>query len=97
LHFNNSSVNVRLWRNQVAFTNYTLFFIHLGTRRVQFAGCTAQPEVHWMRQQARNFSLLIGENAPQPSCLIHDRDATFLPLDAVLRPTGITVIQTPPQ
>ncbi len=24
---------------------YTLFFIHLGTRRVQFAGCTPQPEV----------------------------------------------------
>ena len=44
----------------------TLFFIHLGTRRVQFAGCTPQPETRWMQQQARNFSPLV-ENAGQPS------------------------------
>ena len=86
-----------VWTCSGLVTYYTLFFIHLGLRRVQFAGRTAQPEARWMQQEARNFSLLIGENAPQPSCLIHDRDATFLPLDAVLRPTGITVIQTPPQ
>jgi len=96
-NFNNSSVNVRLWRNRVACTDYTLFFIHLGTRLVQFAGCNRQPEARWIQQQARNFSLLIGENARQPSCLIHDRDTAFLPLDKVLGPVGIKVIQTPPQ
>ena len=78
-------------------TYYTLFFIHLGARRVQFAGCTPQPEARWMQQQARNFSLLVGQNARQPSYFIHDRDAAFLPLDAVLRPAGIKVIKTPPQ
>ncbi len=78
-------------------TYYTLFFIHLGTRRVRFAGCTPQPEARWMQQQAQNFSLLIGENARQPSYLIHDREGAFFALDAVLRPAGTKVIQTPPQ
>jgi hypothetical protein len=41
-----------------------------------------------MAQQARNFSLLVAENAVQPSYLIHDRDGAFLPLDEVLRPAG---------
>ncbi len=51
----------------------------------------------WMQQQARNFSLLIGEDARLPSCLIRDRDGFLFALDAALRPTGIKVIQTPPQ
>ncbi len=77
-----------VWTCSGLVTYYTLLFIHLGTRRVQFAGCTPQPNACWMQQQARNFSLLIGENARQPSYLIHDRDAAFLPLDQVLRPVG---------
>jgi putative transposase len=85
-----------VWTCSGLVTYYTLFFIHLGTRRVQFAGCTPQPEARWMQQQARNFSLLV-ENAGQPSYLIHDRDGAFFPLDQVLRSAGIKVIKTPPQ
>jgi len=76
---------------------YTLFFIHLGTRRVQFAGCTPQPEARWMQQQARNFSLLVAANLRQPSSLIQDCDGAFFPLDQVLRPAGIKTIKTPVQ
>jgi transposase InsO family protein len=43
------------------------------------------------------LGVIRSENARQPSCLIHDRDGAFFPLDAVLRPTGIKVILTPPQ
>ncbi|MGA9452241.1 MAG: hypothetical protein WBW41_12955 [Verrucomicrobiia bacterium] len=86
-----------VWTWSGLVTYYTLFFIHLGTRRVRFAACTPQPEARWMQQQARNFSLRIGESDGQPSYLIHDRDGAFFPLDAVLRPTGIKVIPTPPQ
>ena len=50
-----------------------------------------------MQQQARNFSVVIAENAGQPPYLIHDRDGAFLPLDQVLRPAGIKLIKTPPQ
>src|ERR1022692_2098528 len=85
-----------VWTCSGLVTYYTLFFIHLGTRRVQFAGCTPQPEARWMQPQARNFSPLV-ENAGQPSYLIHDRDGAFFPLDQVLRCAGIKVIKTPPQ
>jgi putative transposase len=78
-------------------TYYALFFIHLQTRRVHFAGCTPQPDACWMQQQARNFALVIAENSAQPSYLIHDRDSAFRPLDEVLRSAGIKVIKTPPQ
>ena len=86
-----------VWTCSGLVTYYTLFFIHLGTRRVQFAGCTPQPGASWMQQQARNFSLLVAENRNQPSYLIHDGDGAFFPLDQMLRPAGIKVIKTPPQ
>ena len=86
-----------VWTCSGLVTYYALFFIHLGTRRVHFAGCTPQPDARWMQQQARNFSLVIAENTGQPSYLIHDRDSAFRPLDEVLRSTGIKVIKTPPQ
>ena len=72
-------------------------FIHLRSRRAYFAGCTPQPDSQWMRQQARNFSLVVAENTAAPSYLIHDQDAAFFPLDEVLRSTGIKIIKTPSQ
>jgi hypothetical protein len=35
---------------------YVLFFIELGSRRVHFAGCTANPTGPWVTQQARQFA-----------------------------------------
>jgi hypothetical protein len=35
---------------------YVLFFIELGSRRVQLAGCTTNPSGAWVTQQARNLS-----------------------------------------
>src|SRR5438105_8327961 len=35
---------------------YVLFFLELGTRRVRFAGCTANPDGGWVVQQARQFA-----------------------------------------
>jgi putative transposase len=35
---------------------YVLFFIELESRRVHFAGCTANPSGAWMTQQARQFA-----------------------------------------
>ena len=86
-----------VWTRGGLVTFYVLFFIHLRSRRVCLAGCTPQPEARWMRQQARNFSLLVGESSGRPSYLIHDRDSAFLPFDEVLRATGIRILKTPPQ
>jgi hypothetical protein len=35
---------------------YVLFFIELGSRRVQLAGCTAHPNEAWVTQQARQVA-----------------------------------------
>jgi putative transposase len=86
-----------VWTWSGLVTYYALFFIHLSTRRVHFAGCTPDPDAHWMQQQARNFSLLVAENTAPPSYLIHDRDGAFCPLDKVLPSTGVKVIKTPLQ
>ena len=66
-------------------TCYVLFFIHLGTRKVQIGGCTYHPNSFWMAQQARNFSMMIGDN-PKTPCryLIHDNEASFNGLDTIL-------------
>src|SRR6516165_7435893 len=38
-------------------TYYVLFFIHLGSRRVEIAGITIHPDEPWMRQIARNATM----------------------------------------
>jgi len=48
-----------VWTRGGMVTFYVLFFIHLGTRRVWFAGCTPQPHATWVTQQARNFSMVV--------------------------------------
>ena len=46
------TVEVITWRGLV--TYYTLFFIHLESRRVSLAGITRHPDQAWMQQMARN-------------------------------------------
>lgn len=86
-----------VWTCSGLVTYYAPLFIHLGSRRVHFAGCTPQPDAVWMQQQARNFSLVVAGHSPQASYLIHDRDTAFLPFDGLVRAEGIKVIKTPPQ
>jgi hypothetical protein len=54
---------------------YVLFFIELGSRRVQLAGCTTNPSGAWVTQQARNLSFTgVFERM---RFLIHDHDSKF--------------------
>jgi hypothetical protein len=46
------TVEVLTWRGLA--TYYVLFFIHLESRRVSFAGLTKHPTAEWMVQMARN-------------------------------------------
>src|SRR5438046_4177798 len=52
---------------------YVLFFISLATRRIEYVGCTPNPDGRWVTQQARN--LIMPLDGQQPfRFLIHVRD-----------------------
>lgn len=73
---------------------YVLFFIELETRRVHYAGCTANPTEAWVTQQARN--LAVASALDRVRFLIRDRDSKFCAaFDEVFRSEQITVIPTP--
>jgi transposase InsO family protein len=75
---------------------YVLFFIEIDTRRIYFAGVTANPAGEWIVQQARNLASELTERSRAATFLIRDRDATFTPsFDEVFRTEGIRVIKTP--
>ena len=75
---------------------YVLFFLELGTRRVHFAGCTANPDGGWAVQQARQFAWSLSERATPARFLIHDRDSKFSrAFDDVFKSEGIKIIRTP--
>jgi putative transposase len=77
-------------------TFYTLFLIHLKTRRVNIAGCTANPDSAWVKQQARNFSMLLDDIDEKCRYLIHDRDAGLAGFDFIAKSQGIKIVKTPP-
>jgi hypothetical protein len=75
---------------------YVLFFIELGSRRVHFAGCTANPTGPWVTQQARQFSWILQERPGSFRFLIRDRDSKFTrDFDAVFASEGIQTLKTP--
>jgi hypothetical protein len=43
-------------------TIYVLFYIELGTRRIHLAGCTMNPDVTWVTQQARQLVWDVKDN-----------------------------------
>jgi len=77
-------------------TIYVFFFIELGSRRVYFAGITANPNGIWITQQARQLIWEL-DNTPQLfRFLIHDHDTKFSSLfDNVFISEGIKIIHTP--
>jgi putative transposase len=75
---------------------YVLFFIELGSRRVDLAGCTANPTGAWVTQQARQFTWALQEQSGSFRFLIRDRDSKFTrDFDAVFAGEGIEIIKTP--
>ncbi|MGA7910317.1 MAG: integrase core domain-containing protein [Candidatus Dormiibacterota bacterium] len=77
-------------------TLYVIVFIELGTRRLLFTNCTANPDSDWVSQQARNVAYELQDLGVAVRFAIHDRDAKFTSgFDAVLKSEGVQVIRTP--
>ena len=75
---------------------YVLFFLELGSRRVHFAGCTANPDGHWTSQQARQLAWSLAECATPTRFLIRDRESKFSrAFDDIFRSEGVEIIRTP--
>ena len=58
-------------------TYYVLFFIHLGSRRVDIVGITIRPDEPWMRQIARNATMEGCGTLRDCRYLRHDRDTKY--------------------
>ena len=81
------------WRGLV--TVYTVFAIHLASRRVQILGSTAHPDEAFMRQVGRTLTMADAESG---RILICDRDTKWSgPVRECLREAGIRIVQTPYQ
>jgi len=85
------TTEVWTWRGLV--TMYTVFVIHVASRRVQILGSTAHPNEAFMRQVGRTLTLA---DAEAYRVLICDRDTKWSgPVRACLQDAGIHVVQTP--
>jgi transposase InsO family protein len=81
------------WRGLV--TMYTVFVIHLASRRVQILGSTPRPNEAFMGQVGRTLTIADAEPC---RVLICDRDTKWSgPVRSCLRDAGIRIIQTPYQ
>jgi transposase InsO family protein len=77
---------------------YVLFFVSIGTRRVEYVACTSKPNTVWMTQQARNLLMDLDDRSQRPRFVIHDRDTKFShAFDAIFRSESIEIIRTPVQ
>ena len=79
-------------------TYYVLFFIHLGSRRVQVAGVTLHPNEAWMVQVARNVTMEEWGFLSPGQYLIHDRDGKYCPaFQQIIDDAGIRRVPLPPR
>jgi putative transposase len=79
-------------------TYYVLFFIYLGSRRVQVAGVTPHPNEAWMVQVARNVTMEEWGFLSPGQYLIHDRDGKYCPaFQQLIDAAGITRVPLPPR
>jgi hypothetical protein len=69
-----------------------LFFVSIGTRRVEYIACTSNPDTRWMTQQARNLLIDLDDRGQRPRFLIHDRDTKFSrAVDSIFSSEGVEI------
>jgi len=87
---------IDVWTKGGLVTYYLLFVIDLKSRRVNFAGCTPNPDEIWMKQIARNLTDCDEGFLNGSRHLIHDRDPLFTrSFRAILKSSGIETVKLP--
>jgi putative transposase len=77
-------------------TYYVLFFIHLASRKVYVAGVTSHPDEQWMKQVARNITMVEWGSLSPGQYLIHDRDTKFCAaFQQIIDDTGVERVVLP--
>jgi putative transposase len=75
---------------------YVLFFIHIPTRQVIFAGVTANPTGAWTTQAARNLFLGHANQLKKSRALVRDRGSQFIDtFDEIFRTEGLRILKSP--
>jgi putative transposase len=75
---------------------YVLFFIHIPTRQVFFAGATANPTGASATQAARNLSLRHADQLTNARALVRDRGSQFIEtFDEVFGTEGLKILKSP--
>jgi putative transposase len=77
-------------------TYYVLFFMHVGSRKVQVAGVTPHPNQAWMMQMARNVTMEEWGFLVPGQYLIHDRDGKYCPaFQQIIDAAGVKRVPLP--
>ena len=75
---------------------YVLFFIHIPTRQVFYAGVTANPTGAWTTQAARNLFLRHADKLAGSRALVRDRGSQFVDtFDEIFRTEGHKILKIP--
>ena len=89
---------VEVWTTRGLVTFYLLFVMELATRRVHFAGCTANPHGPWMKQVARELTACDDGFSKGKKSLLMDRDAKFTAeFRSILEQEGVESVSLPPR
>jgi len=89
---------IEVWTKGRRVTFYLLFVMELATRRVHFAGCTANPQDLWMIQVARNLSDADDGFLRGKKYLLMDRDTKFSDsFRSILEQAGAQAVRLPPR
>jgi hypothetical protein len=88
---------IEVWTTKGLVTLYLLMVMELKTRRVHFAGLTANPDERWMKQIARNLTGADGFLQGKRYILM-DRDGALCDsFRRTLREAGVKPVRLPPQ
>ena len=89
---------IEVWTKGGLVTVYLLFVMELATRRVHFAGSTANPDEPWMLQVSRNLSDAEDGFLRGKKYLLMDRDEKFSEAFRVtLKQGGVEAVRLPPR